>query len=275
MKSNVVAIIFILACLGLGAALWQQHQKHAEQTKELDKTITSYSNDVTSLDVRLKEQVMVNGTLETNLAATQLKASNDLAAVQATLAATSANLDKSQTEAKTAAAAAAAAEAAAEAAIAEKDKKIAALASQNTELDKQSNDLRGAITNLEAQIQATQKKLDASEGDKKLLMEELKTLQAKKEELENQLRNLAFLKDQVKKLKDDLAVARRLDWIRRGLYEAIGEKGGERLTHPPPSLPPPTNHVLDVELRQSGGVKINPPSTPSTNAPSTNAPSAK
>jgi len=252
--------------------LWQQNQKHAEQTKELDKTIASYSNDVTSLDVKLKEQVMVNATLETNLAATQIKASNDLAAVHATLATTPAELEKSRADAKAAAAAAAAEAATAEAAIAEKDKKILALENQNTELDKQSNDLRNSLTNLETQIQATQKKLDASEGDKKLLMEELKNLQAKKKELEDQLSNLAFLKDQVKRLKDDLAIARRLDWIRRGIYDAIGEKGGERLIHPQPSLPPPTNPGLDVELRQNGGVKINPPST---NAPSTNAPSAK
>jgi chromosome segregation ATPase len=275
MKSNVAAIILILACLGLGAVLWQQNQKHAEQTKELDKTIASYSNDVTSFDVRLKEQVMVNATLETNLAATQIKASNDLAAVHATLATTSAELEKAQADAKATAAAAAAAAASAEAALAERDKKIAGLENQNTELDKQSNDLRNSLTNLEVQIQATQKKLDASEGDKKLLMEELKTLQAKKAELEVQLTNLAFLKDQVKKLKDQLAIDRRLDWIRRGIYDAIGEKGGERLTHPPSSLPPSTNPALDVELRQNGGVKINPPATPSTNAPSTNAPSAK
>ncbi len=222
-------------------------------------------------NVRLKEQVMVNATLETNLAATQLKSSNDLAALQATLATTAANLDKSQTETRAAAAEAAAAEAAA----ADKDKKILALESQNSELDKQSNDLRSSLTNLEVQIQATQKKLDASEGDKKLLMEELKTLQAKKAELEAELTNLAYLKDQVKILKDQLAVDRRLDWIRRGIYDAIGQKGGERLIHPQPSLAPPTNQALDVELRQNGGVKINPPSTPPTNAPSTNAPTAK
>jgi chromosome segregation ATPase len=267
MKSNVAAIILILGCLGLGATLLLQNQKHAELKKTLDQTINDYSNRVTDLDGKYSEQVLVNHILETNLAATQFKASNDLVAVHATLSNTSADLEKSRADAKAAAVAAAAEAATAEAAIAEKDKKILALEGQNTELDKQSNDLRNSLTNLETQIQATQKKLDASEGDKKLLMEELKTLQAKKKELEDQLSNLAFLKDQVKRLKDDLAIARRLDWIRRGIYDAIGEKGGERLIHPQPSLPPPTNQALDVEIRQNGGVKINPPST--------NAPSAK
>lgn len=36
MKANTVAIIFIVACLGLGIVLWQQNQKHTEETKTLD-----------------------------------------------------------------------------------------------------------------------------------------------------------------------------------------------------------------------------------------------
>jgi hypothetical protein len=73
-------------------------------------------------------------------------------------------------------------------------------------------------------------------------------------------------------LKDQLAIDRRLDWIRRGLYDAIGVKGGERLTHPLPSVPPPTNTPLNVEIRQNGGARI---VAPPTNAPSTNAPSPR
>ena len=100
------------------------------------------------------------------------------------------------------------------------------------ELDKESADLRSSITNLECQIAVTQKKLAASEGDRAALIKELKELQAKKDELEKRFNDLAALKEQVHKLKEELSIARRLDWIRRGIYEALNEKGGQRLMDP-------------------------------------------
>ncbi len=272
MKSNLIAILLILVCLGLGAALWQQNQKHAELKKNLDQTINDYSNQVTSVEVQLEQQVHSNTALETKLTATEAKASNDLAAVQATLAVTSSNLEKTQTDAKAAADAAAAAAARDANGLAEKDKKILALENQNSELDKQDAEMRASITNLNTQIDATRQKLKASEGDKDLLMKQLRTLQAKKDELEGKLKDLAFLKEQVKELRDQLAIDRRLDWIRRGLFGATGEKGGERLAHPLPSVPPLTNNTLNVEIRQNGGARI---TAPSTNAAATNAPSLR
>jgi len=272
MKSNLIAIVLILVCLGLAAALWQQNQKHAELKRTLDQTINDYSNHVTDVEGKLTDQVQVNSTLESKLTATEVKASNDLAAVQATLAVTSSNLEKTQADAKAAADKAAADAASAAAAMAERDKKIEALETQNNALDKQDAEMRASITNLNLQIDDTRKKLDAAEGDRDLLMKQLKTLQAKKDELESKLKDLAFLKEQVKELKDQLAIDRRLDWIRRGLYAAMGEKGGERLAHPPPSVPPLTTNALNVEIRQNGGATI---TAPSSNAPSTNAPSLR
>ncbi len=138
------------------------------------------------------------------------------------------------------------------------------LEGQNQELDKESADLHSSITNLEGQIATTQKKLATSEGDKRELIKELKELQAKKDELERKFNDLAVLKEQVHKLKEELSIARRLDWIRRGIYETIGEKGGERLIHIEeknhPPQPAATNAgSLQVEIRQSGGVKIEAP----------------
>jgi chromosome segregation ATPase len=263
MKSNAAAAILIIVCLGLGFVLWEQSQKHAEQTQQQQTRITEYSNHVVDIEGKLDVQRLTNSALTNLLAATREKASNDLAAAQAAL-------DKSQADAQAAEAKAAedakAAKAAADAALAEKDKKIASLEIQNTELDKESTELMTAKTNLEAQILATQKKLDASDGDVKFLRNELKELQAKKDQLEKQLSDLAFLKEQVKKLKDELAVDRRLDLIRRGLYDIVAPKGAERLMHPPVSAPPPTaSHPLDVELHQNGEATIK--SSAPTNAP--------
>jgi hypothetical protein len=78
--------------------------------------------------------------------------------------------------------------------------------------------------------------------------------------LEKKFNDLAALKAQVRLLKEQLSIARRLDWIRRGIYEALDERGGQRLMHasaPPP--PPDTNASLKVEIHQGGAVKIQAP----------------
>jgi len=324
MKSNLAAIILILACLGLGIVLWAQHQKNADQTDHLDQTISSFSNNVTSLSTKLDQQirerkslessaaaaerkatgdldaanaklaataaslvelrqeassysndaadfrakftaeVLARSRLETNLAAVRRKAASDLETANAAISATSASLKQAQDEAR----AGADAIARANADIAEKSKRIDELEAQNKDLDKQSSDLRSSVANLEARMQAAQKKIDANDGDKSLLMTELKRVQAQKEELENKLSDLAFLKEHVRTLRDNLATDRRADWIRRGLYEAISQKGDERLIKPvlpgaPPGSPP-TNTSLNVELHQNGGVRVNSPAA--TNA---------
>ncbi len=94
-------------------------------------------------------------------------------------------------------------------------------------------------------------------------------MQTEKAELERKFNDLAVLRDQVRKLRDELSIARRLEWIRRGLYGS--EKGAERLQKGLASAGPQTNYDLNVEIKQSGGTKIIPPVT---NTPPVNAPTA-
>lgn len=254
MRTNAIVILLVLACIGLGVVLAVDKKHHDEETQQRDNTIMEYSNHVISLEGKLREQTNVNYTLSTNLAESEVeldKASNDLASLQSNLSTAQANLEKSQTDAK-----AAAEKATAD--LAEKDKKISDLENQNQELDKQSANLRNSIADKETQIQDTQKKLDAAEGDKTLLLAELKRLQAEKADLESKFNDLVALKEQVRKLKDDLTTARKLDWIRRGIYDSIRVKGGELLMHPElaSTSPPPTNANMSVEIRQSGGVSV-------------------
>ena len=116
-----------------------------------------------------------------------------------------------------------------------------------------------SITNLEDQIGMTKRKLASSEGDRAALIRELKDLQARKDDLEKKFNDLAALKEQIHTLREELSIARRLDWIRRGIYETFNQKGAERLLHPAGPLPVNTNSSLNVELRQNGGVKIEAP----------------
>jgi hypothetical protein len=84
-------------------------------------------------------------------------------------------------------------------------------------------------------------------------------LQAEKAALERKFNDLAVLRDQVRKLKDELSVARRLEWIRRGLYGDT--RGAEKLQRNMAAQAGQTNFDLNVEVRQDGGAKAvtNPP----------------
>jgi chromosome segregation ATPase len=259
MKDKAPIIVLIIVAVGLGVALIVVNNKANDEKERASERIKTLSNTIDSKQTSLEEQQAVNRALETNLSTTTADYSNKLSASEAQLASTAANLTKVQAEAKAQADAAAAE-------LAQRDKKISDLEGQNQELDKQSVELRGSITNLEGQIAMTEKKLSASEGDRDFLVKELKRLQAEKADLERKFNDLAILREQVHKLKEELSIARRLDWIRRGIYETFNEKGGERLMHPVHPVPPATNTPsLNVELRQDGGARIVAPSPSGTN----------
>lgn len=258
MKDKVPIIVLLIVAIGLGVALISVNNRAKQDREVAQGSLTTLSNQVTHVQNGLAEQQSVNRTLETNLATTTREYSNKLAAKDAQLASTQAELAKAQADAKAQAEAAAAE-------VAQRDKKIADLEGQNQELDKESADLKNSISNLAGQIADTKKKLAASEGDKAALIKELKELQAKKDELERKFNDLAVLKEQVRKLKEELSIARRLDWIRRGIYETLNEKGGERMVHlsqNPAPPPPSTNGNLNVEIHQNGAVKIDAPAPP-------------
>jgi chromosome segregation ATPase len=259
---KIAAIILTLLCLLLAAGLVYRHTTAVKEKTDDVAKIKSYSNQVASVTKELNEQKMVNLSLERDFAAQaeELKTySNNLASVNA-------NFTKSQDEAK----------AAAEAAKAEmqrRDTRIAELESERNGMTKKMNELTNSISGLETQIADTQRKLEASEGDREFLLKELKRLQAEKSDLERQFNDLAMLRDQVRKLRDELSVSRRLEWIRRGLYGSL--KGGELLKKGFASAATSrTNYNLDVEIKRDGGARVLT-NAPSDSAVATNTPSSK
>jgi len=193
---------------------------------------------------------------ETNL----VNIRQDLAFKSNDLVKTAAELAKTQKEALAAAEAA-------KAEMAKRDARITELEGQKNALDQQASDLKSAIGNLEKSIGDTEKKLAASEGDREFLLKELKRLQVEKAELERQFNDLALLRTQVAKLKDELSIARRLEWIRMGIYGMQAQKGAERLmaNTPPPNTA--SNFNLQVELKQDGGATIKTNAPANTTAP--------
>jgi chromosome segregation ATPase len=258
MKGRVALIILVLVCVGLGIGLLVRHNQATRETKLAHDEIITLSNTVKETQSQVQELKTVNTTLETNL----FGRTRELESISNNLVNVSATLAKTEAEAK----------AAAEAAVAEmakRDARIAELQGQNDEMTTKMTELNVSLGNLEKSIADTEKKLAASEGDRNFLLRELKRLQTEKAELEKQFNDLAVLRDQVRKLKDELSIARRLEWIRRGIYGTTSQKGAEGLIKPIQQPTTGTNADLNVELQQSGGVKVQS----GTNAPAaTNAP---
>ncbi len=245
MKNLIGVIILAALCIGLGVVLFTtKKQAQIEKSKDVE-TILSHSNQWVKTSLELDEQRQVNTALATDLTSARTEFSvltNKFTETVTTLNKTEASLKASQS------------------AVAERDQKIAALETQNRELDEKAIDLSAALTNLTTQISETQRKLDASEGDKAFLETELKRLMVEKAELERQFNDLAILRAQVSKLKEELSIARRLDWIRKGLFAADEQKGAQKLMNVR-NQPQPTKtnqYDLNVEVNSDGSVKVIP-----------------
>jgi chromosome segregation ATPase len=250
MKNQMGTIVLLLICVGLiGALIWSQ--KHAsDQKSAAEANIGSYSNKWVETSAGLDQQRQVNTSLEGDLKKQRTgfdELTNAYTQVSTSLEQSQNSLKSSQEQ------------------VAQRDAKIADLESQNQALDQRALDLSTAITNLTAQIDSTQKKLAASEGDKAFLEKELQRLMTEKAELERQFNDLAVLRAQVSKLKEELSISRRLEWIRQGLFARAEQKGGEQLmqknpaiTNPPPRQP---TYDLNVEVSSDGTVKVISPMT--------------
>lgn len=261
MNSKTVATLLFLVCLGLGGVLYFRHSTAVEEKKKDTETIQQLATTNSELKMKLEEQKLVNLSLERDFA-TQ---TSELKSFSNKLASANVNLEKIQGEAK-------AASEAAKAEMAKRDAKIAELEAQRDGMSKQMADLNSSIGKLESQIADTQRKLESSEGDRDFLLKELKRLQNEKADLERQFNDLALLRDQVRKLRDEMSIARRLDWIRRGIFGGI-MKGGEKLQKGYAGAPTQTNYNLNVELNREGSVRV---ISSLTNAPAaTNAPPRK
>jgi len=253
MKNLIGVIILAVICIGLAVVLVTAKKQAGEEKQVATEKIVSLSNEWVQTSSDLREQRQVNIMLTNDLTTARSEfasLSNKLVDVSTTLTKTETSLKASQT------------------AVAERDQRIAALETQNRELDERAIDLSAALTNLTTQIEDTQHKLAASEGDKTFLEKELKRLMAEKAELERQFNDLAIMRAQVSKLKEELSVARRLEWIRKGLFAADEQKGAQKLMqlNKPPSDTRTNTYDLNVEINADGSVKVIPPLT---NAPAT------
>ncbi len=248
MKNIIGVIILSAVCIALGVVLFTSKKQAEDEKRVATTTILNLSNDVVKTSSDLTEQVQVNTMLSNDLT----KVRSEFGTLTNTFTQVAGSLKKTEVSLK-----------ATQTALAERDQKIAALETQNRELDEKAIDLSAALTNLTSQITETQRKLDASEGDKAFLQGELTRLMAEKIQLEKQFNDLDTLRRQVAQLKADLSIARRMDWIRKGIGFSE-EKGATKLMNVKRHTDNTNVYDLNVEVNADGTVKTIPPLT---NAP--------
>lgn len=248
MNTRMGTIILAVVCVGLVVALLATKKQANDRQKTDATTILDFSNQLVTASDNIRDLGQVNLVLSNSLDASRQETvtlSNQVSETSGKLADTEASLKASQTQ-------------------------LAALEAETQALDQKVLALTNTITSLNSQIDETQKKLAATEGDKTFLENELKRLTAQKEELERRFNDLAVVRAQVRKLRDELAISRRLEWIREGILAASEKKGAQVLmerastNRAVAAAGAPSNYDLNVEVHSDGSVRVLPPAT---NAP--------
>ena len=252
MKTKLGAIILALVCAGMVMALFAVKREADERFKKDTDAMLDFSNQLVTARANLDELGQVNLRLTNDLAASHQETmifSNQFTETSGALANTRASLQNAQDQ------------------IAGLNQRITGLTTQNQVLDQRAAALAGAISGLNAQIADTRQKLADSETNNTFLEKELQRQTATRSELEGKFNNLTTVRAQVKKLKEDLVAARRMQWMRDGADPGQQLKGGQlpvQRAAPAPARPPP--YDLSVEVSSDGAIRVVPVAT---NTPAT------
>jgi chromosome segregation ATPase len=247
MKTRLGAVILGVALLGLLIAWFALKRTADERFKRDADAILDFSNQLVTARANLDELGQVNLKLTNALAASHeqsLAFSNQFVETSGALAGTRASLQGAQDQ------------------IAGLNQRLAGLTARSQVLDQRAAALAGAIDGLNAQIAETRQKLADSETNNTFLEVELQRQTVARAELEGKFNNLTVVRAQAKKLKEDLVVSRRLQWLREGTDPGLQSKGGQQLMQrtPPAPLRPP-HYDLNVEVSSDGAIRVMPTTT--------------
>ena len=246
-------VILVVACAGLAIALLATKKVSDDRIKNDTSAILDFSNQWASASEKIDDLRQVNLTLTNDLAVSReaaLTFSNQFVETANALADTNASFQGQITSLNS---------------------HITDLESQNQVLDQRAAALTNAIASLNAQIDDTQQKLADTETNNTFLEKELQQQTAARAELENKFNNLSVVRTQVKKLRDDAFVARRLQWMRDGTDPASQPKSGQlqiQRTVPGSAAALSPHYDLNVEVSSDGSIHVAPIST---NTPATPA----
>jgi chromosome segregation ATPase len=251
MNARILSVILLIVSVSLAVFLFQTRQAAEVAQKESTASIVALSNTLHAATARLDEQQKVNLSLETNLT----QRIRDLGALSNRWTRLQEDLSKIRSEAEVDRENAASE-------IQQRDKEIARLESERVQLGERMDELNVNLDQLATEIQETERKLLASEGDREFLQVELRRMMIEKAELERRMTDIVYLRDQVRKLREDMASSRRLDFLRFGFLSADRKADvvqTERMSMDPGTPSPGSS--LNVELSSDGTLIL-----PETNA---------
>jgi len=244
MKTAAIALgIFSVLLIG---AFYFRHTSANKQLKAAVAESSRFSNECQEATLKLTEQKRVNIMLFTNLTSrndASSASSNSLGKMKMSVA---------ETEEATKAA---------RAEIEEREKRITDWETSHSALAEKANELNTSLGALKHEIANVKKKLDASEGDRAFLLTELRGLQAERDQLTEQFNDVAVVRAQLEKLRNEKVMNKRFTWANTTLIRPE-YKGGEMLiaTEEGPKARP--NYGLRVELQQDGSVRLVSPTGP-------------
>ncbi len=229
-------VVLVLACLALGAGLIVVHQKAEVRVQTVEAQNARVSAEFGDIKLKFADLERLYAVQQETLNARVEEltlASNSIVKLGGDLTQSAEQLKLAQAE------------------MAKRQERINALESEREGLTKKMDELNSSIDNLETQITETKRKLATSEGDRTFLLAELKRLQTERDTLLREFNDIAALRMQVAKLRDETAIKQRLEWKRLGVYAMQEQKGAERLLARSFSVPTVQSR-LDAELRQDG-----------------------
>jgi chromosome segregation ATPase len=263
MKNLIGLIVLALACVGLGIALLVSRDNATKQQLADESKVAYHSNEWWTTHEQLEEQKQKTAMVEGDMAKAAGAYNKELTVFSNAVTVANADLEKSQAALKTS-----------QEEVAKRDVRISDLEAQNQTLDQRAAELASQITNLDSQIDDTKRQLASSKGENTFLSKELKRLMADKAELEKQFNDINVVRAQLAALREKNAIARRLDWQRRGIYAQSEKKEGEKLMQKTPPSTATTaaqapTYDLNVEVNSDGSIKVIPALT---NAPASVTP---
>jgi len=270
MKAKIGLVVIAVLAAGLAIALIATKKSADDQHDRDASALLDFSNQLYQASTSLNDLRQVNLMLNSDLATNRLvlaDLSNNLGAVSQAVTNIQISLSAAQDQ------------------LAGQSNRIADLQAQNKVLDdravaltQQAMVLTNTITTLSGQIDDTMRQLAASQTNNSYLEKQLQQLVEMKAELEHKFNTLQAVRDQVKKLREEMVEARRLQWMKDGTD--VPMKGAElmmkwRNQTTNSATWHGTNYGLDVIIGSDGSVRaIPPPDLPATNssATATNSP---
>ncbi len=260
MSGNKVSLILGVVCVCLAGGLIYRHSQAVEREAANRKALAQAQENLSRTSDDLNQSQQTNAVLRTEIA----KVTNGLTQLRTEMTQVSEDLNSQLQNEKAQKTAAVKETRIALDEVADRDQQIQKLLKDNEAIQQQYESLNTSMKELESYAGETQFKLQASEGDRKFLLRELKRLQTEKVAMEREFNDLSVLRSQVSKLKKELTLSRRIEWIRQGLVGNKSEEGGTSTRRAPLPIPSTTrtNYNLNVEINRNGGVNViqEPPS---------------